>query len=82
MDNEPLQESDSGMHPTLISLGDSSLKQGDLDTLQPREWLNDNIIAFWFEVINAQLSNEKRERVSLWPPSLVELLGSLPEGER
>lgn len=66
---------------TVVSFASSSLKQEDLETLGPDEWLNDSILAFWFELIEAQLSPSLKEETRLWPPSIVELLCSVEDGE-
>ena len=69
---------------TVISFRSGSLKPYDLVTLDEGEWINDNIIAFWFELIEAQILESRGHgssgRASLWPPSVVELLCALPDG--
>ncbi|KDN35241.1 cysteine proteinase [Tilletiaria anomala UBC 951] len=69
------------MSQTVLSFGSSSLQAADLDTLEDREWLNDNIIAFFFELMEAQLGEKRKDEAALWPPSIVELLCSLSDGE-
>ncbi|PWN33240.1 cysteine proteinase [Meira miltonrushii] len=61
----------------IISYGDAAIRPSDLDTLKPDEWINDSIITFIYEVINRHVG----KKVGLWPPSVVELLSNLPDGQ-
>lgn len=61
----------------LISYGDAAIRSSDIDTLRKDEWVNDAIITFVYEIINRHLG----KKVGLWPPSVVELLSNLPDGQ-
>lgn len=46
------------MSGTVVTLGDASLTTADLSLLVPPNWLNDQIISFWFEYLRIKVANE------------------------
>lgn len=83
---KPPKEEDNNR--PVVKFGAASLNAFDWMSLGPKEWLSDNVLAFWFALIEAQLAERDPAtagrravtRAALWPPSLVELLTALPQG--
>lgn len=44
--------------PRVLSYGDVLLRESDVATLGPRQWLNDNILEFYFEFLSRRLRDE------------------------
>ncbi|KAI9222733.1 hypothetical protein BC828DRAFT_8812 [Blastocladiella britannica] len=62
------------MDPILLTLGQVSLYRSDLASLASGGWLNDSIIALFFEVIEEQ---QEHSKVGLIRPAIVRLLHNL-----
>ncbi|KAN0059852.1 hypothetical protein ACQY0O_008426 [Thecaphora frezii] len=61
--------------PLLISWGDAYLVQSDLATIEPSQWVGDNLLSFHSEWLRTTSTIDAG--VGMWPPSLVELLVTL-----
>lgn len=58
--------------PVIISFKEADLRQTDLATLQPREWLGDAVISMMSELLQ-----DREGTVTMWQPSIVELMCSV-----
>ena len=53
--------------PVVISYHDSLLRESDLELLGGRNWLNDALIAFWFEYLQRNLHSEQSKLLCISP---------------
>ncbi|KAF5842579.1 hypothetical protein DUNSADRAFT_6429 [Dunaliella salina] len=63
----------------VLNYGDSCLRKGDVDLLTHGQWLNDQIISFWFEYLARDKYKDliDSHRALLVPPSLAFILASM-----
>ncbi len=59
--------------PVVASLGDSLLRQSDVDLLRGPYWLNDRIISFYFEHLHRSRF-EASDRVAFLSPEVSQFL--------
>ncbi|XP_076368766.1 sentrin-specific protease 8-like [Tachypleus tridentatus] len=58
----------------VLSYGDTLLRESDVSLLNDGQWLNDNIIAFWFEYLQNEVYGDHSESVLFISPSVGHLL--------
>jgi len=61
---------------TIVSYHDANLKQSDVDLLKEGNWINDNLIFFWFEYLEYERFSELSSDVSLIGPPVVHIIKS------
>lgn len=66
--------------PIVLSFHDSLLRESDLELLSGRNWLNDALIAFWFEYIHRTLHPDQL-RVLCVSPEVTQLLKLGDQGD-
>lgn len=65
--------------PTILSFGDSIIRTSDLDILNSCQWLNDQIIGFFFEF--CQIEKFQGENFSFVGPEVTQFLKMVPQSE-
>lgn len=58
----------------VLSYHDALLRRSDLDLLKSTDWINDNLIEFWFEYLSNDAYKECRESLLCFSPSLSQLV--------
>src|SRR5690348_234797 len=61
---------------TVINYHDANLKQSDVELLKESEWINDNLIFFWFEYLEYERFNTFSDVLSLIGPPVVHIIKS------
>uniref|UniRef100_A0A6S8JRZ7 Ubiquitin-like protease family profile domain-containing protein n=2 Tax=Dunaliella tertiolecta TaxID=3047 RepID=A0A6S8JRZ7_DUNTE len=63
----------------VLSYGDSCLRKGDADLLKHGQWLNDQVISFWFEYLVRDKYKDlvSSHQILLVPPSLTFILATV-----
>ncbi|XP_054711802.1 sentrin-specific protease 8-like [Uloborus diversus] len=70
----------SSCDPVVVSYENSLLRQSDVELLDPPNWLNDNIIAFWFEYLEYDVYKKHKDKFGFVCPQVVQYLKfGLPE---
>ena len=62
--------------PIVLSYEDTLLRQSDLRLLDSGNWLNDNVISFWFAYLTNTLLPNNGNHFSWLPPELTQLIKS------
>lgn len=62
------------MSDIVLSYHDSLIRQSDCKLLRGKEWINDNIIEFWFEYLSNDLFKEKKKNLLTIGPSVAQLI--------
>lgn len=60
----------------ILSYFDTCLRKSDVDLLLGNKWINDNIIAFWFEYLENDLYSSNREEIILFSPQVTQFIKS------
>ncbi len=55
---------------------DSCLRKSDVELLDGHKWLNDNIIAFWFEYLEYDLYSDVSQKITFFSPQVVQFIKS------
>jgi len=61
---------------TVLNYHDANLKQSDVDLLKEGNWINDNLIFFWFEYLEYERFDKFSEKLSLIGPPVVHIMKS------
>lgn len=70
----------SSCDPVVLSYENSLLRQSDVELLNIPNWLNDNIIAFWFEYLENDVYKDHKKSLGFVCPQVVQYLKfGLPE---
>lgn len=65
----------------ILSYHDVVLRQSDVAHLEPRQWLNDMIISFWFEYLPREVYPEYRGLMYFMPPEMVQFIKASSSNE-
>jgi len=65
--------------PSVISFGDITLHDSDVALLEGPQWLNDNIIAFYFEYLTLDVFKEYKDNILFVHPSTMFLTAFLED---
>ncbi|GBN59738.1 Sentrin-specific protease 8 [Araneus ventricosus] len=70
----------SSCDPVVLNYENCLLRQSDVELLTPPSWLNDNIIAFWFEYLENEVYKDHKKVLGFVCPQVVQYLKfGLPE---
>lgn len=58
----------------ILSYHDVLLRESDVATLNPNQWLNDQIISFWFEYLLREVYSSFANKIHFMPPEMVQLI--------
>ncbi|XP_042905603.1 sentrin-specific protease 8 isoform X1 [Parasteatoda tepidariorum] len=71
----------SSCDPVILSYENSLLRQSDVELLNATNWLNDNIIAFWFEYLEYDIYKDHKDVFGFVCPQVVQYLKFAPAEE-
>ncbi|RWS14743.1 sentrin-specific protease 8-like protein [Dinothrombium tinctorium] len=60
----------------VLSYGDTLLRTSDVSLLNPGHWINDNLIAFWFEYLERELYKDVASAIAFISPQVAHFIKS------
>lgn len=66
---------------TVLSYHDTLLRKSDVDLLSGEKWINDNLIAFWFDYLEHDLFKDVADSVMFISPQVAQFIKSSSQSE-